>query len=642
MDRSRLYNKSIREAYEHLVSGSGRNASTEKEVWNDGPKSDQRNEDERPNDNASEFSIDDPQPDIVTGYKEDEDYARFKKSIVEDIEFMGDDDGNDDDDGDTEYTEEADKSFVLDNEEEEEDYYDDSEYYDRQDGYDSDYDERRWHENGVRGLLYTRSRSIWMVLGTLIIGWLLIPWISVHAVSPLTPDLNVKIYNLQNQLNQLVMERDQQKKHYQSDMDQNINLIIKQFENSIKRILPKNIKELSLVQSTIEKLENKVDSLGERVAWQNVNETLNRLNEVLPSELPVIINSNQSSEGILGNESVLLIPELHRYLAELIPSLINESVDVESILSRSNFKYDLNDYVKEILNDQFQFIERTQFIQELQSHMQAIREDVSREIKDKTSQIQTPKQISTIVLKRMIHNIYNVNQHQWESNLNKATFAQGTKLLNHLCSKTIRGTTGPLDLLQDCSYGCSTSTYWQCDPKKCQWAIRFGEPIFLTKISYLHGRFSQNFETMWAAPKIISIYAKPMNPLPKGTTPGSLPGDSSYVKLGQLNYDIFSKAIKQDFLFPDWFIQSKSLIRSLVFTVEENHGNSEFTSLRKFIVNGVTPKDLRLMSTFPSDWNQLVPEYAISLEEQEKSRLSKIAKWQDQQVPSFGDDELVS
>ena len=79
----------------------------------------------------------------------------------------------------------------------------------------------------------------------------------------------------------------------------------------------------------------------------------------------------------------------------------------------------------------------------------------------------------------------------------------------------------------------------------------------------------------------------------------------------------------------------------MVFVVDENHGNSSYTAMRKFIVNGVTPKDLQLMSSFPSDWAQMTPEYSISLEEQERARLSRVAQWQDQQVPSFGEDELV-
>ncbi|QGN16038.1 spindle pole body assembly component MPS3 [Kluyveromyces marxianus] len=658
MDRSRLYNKSIREAYENMVRESGSGISTSSDSVprrgfvsgyhdsRDSRDSQKMSSPEGLSHNAgqvadfenSEFSDNEAVEDEQDGRDSESDYLQFKKSLIQDDEWL-------DDESDTDYTEEADRSFLLDN--------NDDELY--SDGYEEDSGSGSFARNRSRsryGYLGDSdvselrsnwiSSKFWVLLSVIISLWFVGSWISSNASSPLTPDLNKRINMLQNQLNQLNHERDLQKKKYQSDLDQNVKLIIQQFEKNIKRILPKNIKDFSKIYSSMENLESKVDTLNEKIAWNNVNETLSRLNDVLPTEIPVIIDSDRVGEnGNITEKQVLLIPELHNYLAELIPALINSSIDVQSILTTSTFKYDLNNYVKEILSNEFQFIERTQFIQEMQSYMQVIKEELSKELESKTSHLQSPQQISTLVLKKMVHRIYNSNQHQMESSLNKATFSQGAKILNHLCSKTVKGSTTPVDLLQDCSFGCSTSTYWHCDSKNCQWAIRFDEPLFLTKISYLHGRFSHNLEVMSAAPKVISIYVKPLTPSKDLQKMPKWMRDSSYVKLGSLHYDLYSKLIKQDFLLPDWFIKSKTLVRSMIFVAEENHGNKDYTAMRKFIVNGVTPKDLQLMNSFPADWAHMTPEYSVSVEEQERARLSEVATWQDQQVPSFGEDEIV-
>ncbi|CDO96386.1 unnamed protein product [Kluyveromyces dobzhanskii CBS 2104] len=653
MDRSTLYNKSIREAYENMVMGTAgtrhinpdqaqyKLRASSASILHENKKQEEPEFSELSDNELIDGYGDDSEVDVkdkqdAGTLEADNDYTQFKKSLIQDDEWL-------DDESDTDYTEEADQSFLMEND-------DDSFLCSSSTsncGFEDDPsskcpDSEFYFEDSVRtnnGKWY--NNKIYLLITGSLIVWFLASWLFVHGSSPLTPDLNKRINTLQNQLNQLNHERDLQKNKYQSDLDQNIKVIIQQFERNVKKLLPKNVKDFSLVHSSIEKLENRVDTLSEKVAWKNVNETLSRLSKILPSEIPVIINSDHSSEGNVSNRQVLLIPELHQYLIELIPPLINNSLDIQSIFTNADFKYDLNHYVKEILSNELQYIDRSQFIQELHSNIHTMREDLSKEIESKTSQLQTPQQISTVILKKMIHRIYNSNQHQLETNLNKVTFAQGAKILNHLCTKTVKGATNPIDLLEDCSFGCSTSTYWLCQSKGCQWAIRFDEPLFLTKISYLHGRFSHNLEVMAGSPKMIAIYVKPLVPISNADHIKKWTVDSTYIELGRFHYDLFSNAIKQDFLLPDWFIQSKTLVRSMIFVVDENHGNPTYTAMRKFIVNGVTPKDLQLMNSFPSDWSQMAPEYSISVEEQERTRLSKIAKWQDQQVPSFGEDELI-
>ena len=152
-----------------------------------------------------------------------------------------------------------------------------------------------------------------------------------------------------------------------------------QFEKQIKALLPTNImkydKEIKTLQLQLKQLQNLVKSrlLFEeqqqqqgafKVTIDNVTQwetqLLSALEEQLPERIPVIIDDSQR---------VLIIPELHRYVAELVSQVVESGVNIqrqEQVLL-SDPEYDLSKYFKEILNDQFQFVDKQYFITELNS-----------------------------------------------------------------------------------------------------------------------------------------------------------------------------------------------------------------------------------------------------------------------------------
>lgn len=155
---------------------------------------------------------------------------------------------------------------------------------------------------------------------------------------------------------------------------------------------------------------------------------------------------------------------------------------------------------------------------------------------------------------------------------------------------------------------------------------------------------------MNSAPKVISVYVRLANndgtrklvELARSFKLGNaFPGDSQHILIGQYSYSLTDNRIRQSLSLPTWFIQLKPLVRSLVFQVEENHGNRQFTSLRKFIVNAVTQQDLQIMETnsFPVISNE--PEYASSTKapQLQDNPRPAIAHNSEQGVLSFGQDE---
>ncbi|CAI6742588.1 ANL_collapsed_G0029860.mRNA.1.CDS.1 [Saccharomyces cerevisiae] len=173
--------------------------------------------------------------------------------------------------------------------------------------------------------------------------------------------------------------------------------------------------------------------------WQD--QLVKQLDTHLPQEIPVVINNSSA----------------------LISDVIESPGIGTAGSAESRWEYDLNRYVKEILSNELQYIDKDYFIQEMNR-----RDD-----------------------------------------LDFATYVQGTKLLNHLTSPTWRQGSGvqPIELLTDSKQ--SSSTYWQCENEPgCSWAIRFKTPLYLTKISYMHGRFTNNLHIMNSAPRLISLYVK--------------------------------------------------------------------------------------------------------------------------------------
>ncbi|AMD22162.1 HGL178Cp [Eremothecium sinecaudum] len=593
--RQKLYNQSIQDAYNVLLNQ--KRASRSSATIENDENEEEPTEMSEFSDSEGGYSDDLIQEDEFLAQEEDEEYSRFKKSVIHDQ--VDDDYGWLDDDEDTDYTEEADQSFIQDNGE-------------------SSYSSR---EGSVLHEISSKSFSgKWLLIG--IITTALI-WFMVSPSS--------RLENIERELKHTGMGGRQDQGTNSLDLDSNIKVIIQQFEKNIKRILPKYMKKLEM---DVADLESKVQKIDQRLLNQNITQwekdLITNLNDKLPEKIPIVMENDTG---------MLLIPELHDYLSAMIGHVVRQSVT-----SLPQFDFNLNDYVKEVLKNNFQCVDKQTFLDQLQGSLFSTKKEILEELESRLSHVtnsdSVSQQYSSVLIKKLVHRIYNANQHQWESDLNFATLAQGTNLLNHLCSKTHHGPVGPVDLLQDCT-SC-TSTYWNCQPTGCTWAIRFSEPMFLTKLGYIHGKFSHNLHVMAAAPKTIRVYVK-LNEV-KRRPPSNFEywsKSSSFIALGSWDYDIFDSHIRQDFELPQWFIQAKMLVRAVAFEVVSNHGNQKYTSLKKFVINAVTPQDLQLMDKFPQDWKTKVPDYSVMIDEKERLRASLVAKRHDaDKVPSFGDDEI--
>lgn len=635
-----LYNKSIRNAYSSLIQQKASRGPRNSEFSTSAVV---------PDEDDSEFSDRESyleEGERTVGYTDEEgqedeellehhdgDYEQFKKSMLQD-EWIEDDSEEDKDYSDS-YIEEADQGFIADG-------------YSYPDYYSYEEDSPR-HSRKMLWLLFLIACFVFVLFFATRSD-------SASSIVATTPDLNKKLTNIQSQINQIYHESDVNKKNYQSELDKTIKLIISQFEKNIKKLFPSGLKDVQILKSDLQKLNTKVQDLSESLSLGNVtqwqDQLMGELPDLLPQEIPVVIN---------GNSTMMVIPEFSNYLSKIIPAIAAKSVPNITAL-----EYNLNDYVKEVLANEFQYIDKSYFLRELEKNLQSNKYEILQEVEQRLSRETSfaaedgPKHYSHILLRKMIHKIYNANQHQWENDLNFATFAQGTRLLNHLCSKTFATRGGiygnevsPVELLADSNH--SPSTYWLCDGNKdCSWAIRFNQPLYLTKLTYVHGRFTNNCHMMDSAPKKVAVYIKLATQardfLSAALANGfgeSLKRDRGFIKIGTWNYEIEDARIRQDFSLPAWFIQLKPLVRSIAFLVEENHGGKHYTSLRKFIVNGVTPLDLQIMDQTKSHGVQkLTPEYAIPWDEEERQRASKVARWQQQnvksshEVPSFGQDEI--
>lgn len=608
-------------------------------------------------------------------------YGRFKRSILRDggdelektsmSELEEADDGWLDDNStlDEDYTDEADRSFYADNAEEESEGYEE----------ESDYqDDERYVEEESAGIASRKWSLIGLALVIMFIVGPAMNGLLFSRQTSLTPSSGSPA--IQKQINHLYSEMTTREQRAKSEFDKTIKVIISQFEKKIKELLPANVMKL---QNQLESLTNRVNNLsfslsqreyasGPVFSIDNVTEWQRRLVQDLETSLP------QQIPVVMNNEtSMLVLPELNNYLAHVISSLVQER---DTAREEQSLRYDLNSYVKEILANEFQYVDKAFFISELNRRMQLSKHEIWQEMNDKLDQYRLesernrspsetiPQQYSNILLKKLVNKIYNTNQHQWEDDLDYATFAQGTKLLNHLTSSTwsLGNGVNPVELLRDSRTG--SSTYWQCSgSRSCSWAVRFKEPAYLTRVSYVHGRFNNNLHMMNSAPKVISVYVKLAKSSPnvdfkklkelaasfKQGQPFSK--DSQHIRIGQHHYSLTDNQVRQVLPLPSWFIQLKPLVRSVVFEINENHGNTQFTSLRKFIINAVTQEDLRIMesNSFPFKSDD-PPDYGSSSIDTTRLKAAKleqpqphepshpdyeVADLSNTRIPSFGQDE---
>ncbi|SCU82593.1 LAME_0C01948g1_1 [Lachancea meyersii CBS 8951] len=640
MRSQNLYNASMQDAYNQLISERNEDRAVQFNVSG----SDEDDDDDNFSDQISEdFSNDILElSDRSSHGKSDLDdyYEQFKTSLMHDkwLEPEEDDDYEDKD-----YTEEADRSFILESDEP------------GTDSWDSD-SRTKWQVPVPRARGLSALALVLLVLALTLI-WK--PRFSTHGSQNSGIDVPQTSNNaqLRAQLNSLYRELQEDRKNAKRELENAIRLVVLQVEKNIKKLLPKDI---SSVQSQLQRLDSQVQDMSRSVSLTNVSEwqdlLVSELEQLLPEQIPVVLNNSTSA--------LMVVPELHRYLAQLIPRIVNKTASVEST---QPFSYDAGQYVREILRDEYHYVDKTFFLHELDQALKSNKEGILREMESRISTLENvPQQYSNVLQRKLIHKIYNANQHQWQDDVDFATAAQGTRLINHLCSKTFEGLPGippngvsPLDLLADTQP--APSTYWLCsekNSKQCSWAVRFAQPLYLTRVSYVHGRFTNNLHLMNSAPSTISIYVKLQssnNAEFKRTATQNGHGstwtrDKSFIEIGSWNYDNSDPHIRQSFPLPPWFIQSKPQIRALALLVRSNYGNAHYTALRKFVVNAVTVQDLHLSSTYVQPHQFEIPEYASPIEDSAKLRASQVATWQlrnnplssdlNNNVPSFGQDEF--
>lgn len=606
-------------------------------------------------------------------------YNDFKKTILNDksiVDVDDDDEWLDETDvSSDQYADEADESFI--------ESYVDSDIDSNGDSYHNNYYDddslnntnEYYHDASISSNKFLRDISIGITV--LLVGFMLLPLLfgsGNNATNQLTRMDSKSVSNIQRQINHLYGELTTKNEKYQSDFDKTIQVVISQFEKNIKKLIPLDLLDL---KSQLELLNSKFNALSSTVShWGSVyngnqssfsmdnitewqNKLLEELQTKLPNEIPVIVNNSSD---------MLVIPELHDYISEVLSSLVQH---IEPSGSRLPLAYDLNEYMKEFMENQLQYVEKNYFIQELNRKLQLNKHEIFEEIYSKVEELGNnkqgslnvpPEQYSNILLKKLVHKIYNANQYQWEDDLDFGTFAQGTRILNHLTSPTWKNGYGasPLELL---SNSPSNAAYWQCSSTNdCSFAIRFQQPIYLFKLSYLHGRLTNNIHMMNSAPKKISIYVKlandpdtikKLNQVGKAYNQGqSLKKDSSYIRIGQYEYNLADPKIKQQFSLPSWFIKLRPLVHSMVFQVDENYGNKHFTSLRKFNIKAVTMQDLLITkrNDFPFRSGD-IPDFSSPefLEDFEKHHLKHPTRSNNEEqnivvdnddIPSFGEDEL--
>ena len=477
----------------------------------------------------------------------DMDYEQFKTSLMQDdwVEPL------EDDENDKDYTEEADRSFIMDS--------------DGPDTYEDEFVPTSRYFNWKR-----RAVLIPLAIAALV-GFLLMTPIGRSNDAVLDSAVPTSNAQLRAQLNTLYREVQDDRKSAKKELDNAIRLVILQVEKNIKKLLPR---DLGSVQSQLQRLETQVQGLSQGLSMNNVTEwqdsLMFELEHLLPDQIPVVLDNS--------TRALMVVPELHRYLAHLIPQVVNRTLPSGPL---APFNYDAGQYVREILRDEYQYVDKSEFLQELDKALRANKEDILHEMESRISTLENvPQQYSNVLQRKLIHKIYNANQHQWQDDLDFATAAQGTRILNHLCSSTFKGVQGippngvsPVDLLADAQP--ASSTYWLCTDKnsrQCSWAMHFAQPLYLTRVSYLHGRFTNNLHLMNSAPSTISLYVKLHSPssadfrriASKHGHGSRWDRDSSFTEVGSWNYDISDPRIRQNFPLPPWFIQCKPQVLSLI------------------------------------------------------------------------------
>lgn len=648
-------------------------------------------------------------------------YNEFKRTLNNDnsSKFGNMDSSSDLDYSDSNYTDRADKSFIIhdsdsdseekleeqldeemleeDSEDDAKDYLiddlldtksksklNDTEYSDEEhedyvpysDDYDSEFD-----DDSEDDILYNEPKFQWFrFIVLLLLITIVVPLfptifkvgsrfnksISTQSFNSQS-DITATFGTLQKQINHLYNELSIRDEKQKDEFDQKIKIIISQFEKNIKKLIPK---KLLSFEDEITRLNHRLDEMNNRIETGIKQTKSNAMNiqEMDKLKTNLMNNINLSIlESTTTNTTEKNIVEFKEYVSSFIIALFQE-VNDNIISDYESCQENIHQYIDEITTEKLRTIDNADIINEMKRNMEEKKVELWHETKEyiisnnfQTLESQSSDQISTNFLKKLILQIYNSNRYQWENDLDFATVIQGSSIIPSLTSQTYKKGNGlkPNSLLSDTAY-YSPSSYWQCaisSGSPCQIGIQFNRAIYLTRLYYIHGRLINNLHIMNSAPHDISIYIilkndKLRNAFIKeamkhnvGTTFGR---DPRFIKIGTISYDLENMRIRQQFELPLWYINLKPLISGILFQIDNNYGNEEYVSLKKFIVNGIIETDLNIIKTgkFPLDFkgSNAIPQYNsedLNDDNDKKMEIRSNIETRHGNVASFGEDQPV-
>ena len=462
---------------------------------------------------------------------------------------------------------------------------------------------------------------------------------------------------LQKQINHIYNELSARDEKQRREFDEKVKVIISQFEKNIKKLLPRRVlgvdEDVRALQQQYAELAQKYDALSQQLAGgYNHDDMLSALRDAeltLPDTLPVTLNNETNEVQLEG---------VKNYISTLIAKTL------ETVLPGDNthLQQSIERYVDAALGDKLASLDHAAITNEIRRHIEENKVELWHDIRAYMATANcgeaTNAPISTSTLRQIVLQVHNSHRHQWESDLDFATSVQGASIIGRLTSHTFpRGNQAKPDVLLRDSAGASPSAYWECARDspggKCGVAFAFNRALHLTRLWYVHGRLENNVHVMASAPRNVSVYVRLQRDRDvealvvearKYGQGAQHARDGRFVKIGTYAYDLASAQVRQQFTLPGWYIGCKPLVRAVLFEVESTQGNTEYVSLRKFVVNAVVESDLAIIreGTFPLHFpqQQPVPEY-MGKDAPEYNTGTTHSTARPSNVPAFGDDEQV-
>lgn len=484
---------------------------------------------------------------------------------------------------------------------------------------------------------------------------------------------------IQKQINQLYNEMSTKEERQKIDFDSKLKIIISQFEKNIKKLLPKKLlnfeDEINRLNIKMQDLTKKYEQQTKKCSHNNINQDTfkkleknltEKLSSILPEKIPIKINNSSS---------FISIPQINKDLTKIVSIIFEELITNDIMVlsnNNNNPEVDIEAYINTFLNEKLGDIDKTHLINELNRNIEENNIQLWRHIKDYLKERETtlpketrlmPEQASTDLLKSLITEIYDSDQHQWENDLDFTAYTQGSRLIKQLTSSTYKNGNGlkPIQLLADSVDG-SSSSYWQCSfsqKEPCRFAITFNEPMYLSRLFYLHDRLTNNLHIMTSAPRDISIYVSLTNirdleafakEARKHGQGESHPKNNLFIKIGTYRYDLGNTKRRQQFYLPQWYVMCRPVVKAVLFEIDNNYGNEHYVSLKKFIINGVLKEDFEIIKrgSFPLNYQegQYISEHFSDyptepIKHHTRTHLQQEENTVHRNIPSFGEDEKV-